>query len=138
MKIIITESQLNYLIESEEDKAVSMMKEIESNVNKLLDYYEKTDNGNYVDKQTRDSVNLKSVGGFFKNQIESIVFNVQMENKPDNVISKVMTIKNQIINGKLKDFFGDYNSIKILPSKFDHYSGKKCVEMNPKSPGCLI
>lgn len=138
MKIIITESQLNYLIESEENKAVSMMEEIKSNIDKLLDYYEKTDDGNYVDKQTRDSVNLKSVGGFFKNQIESIVFNVQMEKKPEDVISKVNNIKNQIINGKLKDFFGDYDSIQISPSKFDHYSGKKCVEMNPKSPGCLI
>ena len=136
MKIIITESQLNYLIESEEDKAVSMMEEIKSNIDKLLDYYEKTDDGNYVDKQTRDSVNLKSIGGFFKNQIESIVFGAQLEKKPEEVISKVNNIKNQIINGKLKDFFGDYNSIEISPSKFDHYSRKKCVEMNPKSPGC--
>lgn len=138
MKIIITESQLNYLIESEEDKAVSMMEEIKSNIDKLLDYYEKTDDGNYVDKQTRDSVNLKSIGGFFKNQIESIVFGVQLEKKPEDVISKVNNIKNQIINGKLKDFFGDYNSIEISPSKFDHYSQKKCVEMNPKSPGCKV
>lgn len=138
MKIIITESQLNYLIESEEDKAVSMMEEIKSNIDKLLDYYEKTDDGNYVDKQTRDSVNLKSIGGFFKNQIESIVFGAQLEKKPEDVISKVNNIKNQIINGKLKDFFGDYNSIEISPSKFDHYSQKKCVEMNPKSPGCKV
>lgn len=138
MKIIITESQLNYLIESEEDKAVSMMEEIKSNIDKLLDYYEKTDDGNYVDKQTRDSVNLKSIGGFFKNQIESIVFGAQLEKKPEDVISKVNNIKNQIINGKLKDFFGDYNSIEISPSKFDHYSKKKCVEMNPKSPGCKV
>lgn len=138
MKIIITESQLNYLIESEEDKAVSMMEEIKSNIDKLLDYYEKTDDGNYVDKQTRDSVNLKSIGGFFKNQIESVVFGVQLEKKPEDVISKVNNIKNQIINGKLKDFFGDYDSIQISPSKFDHYSRKKCVEMNPKSPGCKI
>ena len=138
MKIIITESQLNYLIESEEDKAVSMMEEIKSNIDKLLDYYEKTNDGNYVDKKTRDSVNLKSVGGFFKNQIESVVFGAQLEKKPEEVISKVNNIKNQIINGKLKDFFGDYNSIEISPSKFDHYSRKKCVEMNPKSPGCKI
>lgn len=138
MKIIITESQLNYLIESEEDKAVSMMEEIKSNIDKLLNYYEKTDDGNYVDKQTRDSVNLKSIGGFFKNQIESIVFGAQLEKKPEDVISKVNNIKNQIINGKLKDFFGDYNSIEISPSKFDHYSRKKCVEMNPKSPGCKV
>ena len=138
MKIIITESQLNYLIESEENKAVSMMEEIKSNIDKLLDYYEKTDDGNYVDKQTRDSVNLKSIGGFFKNQIESVVFGVQLEKKPEDVISKVNNIKNQIINGKLKDFFGDYNSIEISPSKFDHYSKKKCVEMNPKSPGCKV
>lgn len=136
MKIIITESQLTYLIESEEDTAVSMMEEIKSNIDKLLDYYEKTDDGNYVDKQTRDSVNLKSIGGFFKNQIESVVFGVQLEKKPEEVISKVNNIKNQIINGKLKDFFGDYDSIQISPSKFDHYSRKKCVEMNPKSPGC--
>ena len=138
MKIIITESQLSILIETESDKSISMMEEIKSNIDRLLDYYEKLDDGNYVDKQTRDSVNLKSIGGFFKNQIESVVFGVQLEKKPEDVISKVNNIKNQIINGKLKDFFGDYDSIQISPSKFDHYSGKKCVEMNPKSPGCLI
>lgn len=136
MKIIITESQLSILIETESDKSISMMEEIKSNIDRLLDYYEKLDDGNYVDKQTRDSVNLKSIGGFFKNQIESVVFGVQLEKKPEDVISKVNNIKNQIINGKLKDFFGDYDSIQISPSKFDHYSRKKCSEMNPKSPGC--
>lgn len=136
MKIIITESQLNFLIESEEDKAVTMMEEIKSNIDKLLDYYEKTDDGNYVDKQTRDAVNLKSMGGFFKNQIESIVFNIQIEKKPEDIITRVNNIKNQIINGKLKEFFGDYDSIQMSLTKFDHYTGKKCLEMNPKSPGC--
>lgn len=136
MKIIITESQLSFLIETENDKSISMMEEIKSNIDRLLDYYEKLDDGNYVDKQTRDSVNLKSIGGFFKNQIESVVFGVQLEKKPEDVISEVNNIKNQIINGKLKDFFGDYDSIQISPSKFDHYSRKKCSEMNPKSPGC--
>ena len=136
MRMIITESQLSFLIETESDKSISMMEEIKSNIDRLLDYYEKLDDGNYVDKQTRDSVNLKSIGGFFKNQIESVVFGVQLEKKPEDVISKVNNIKNQIINGKLKDFFGDYDSIQISPSKFDHYSRKKCSEMNPKSPGC--
>lgn len=138
MKIIITESQLNFLIESEEDKAVTMMEEIKSNIDKLLDYYEKTDDGDYVDKQTRDSVNLKSIGGFFKNQIESIVFNIQIEKKPEDIITKVNNIKNQIINGKLKEFFGDYESIEIPSQKFDYYTRQKCAEMNPKSPGCQV
>lgn len=136
MKIIITESQLNYLMESEDSKAISMMEEIKSSVDKLLSYYEKTDDGNFIDTQTKSPVDLKPIGGYIKTKIESVLFGVQQENKPDEIVSKINDIKNQIISGKFKDFFGDYQSIEIPLQKFDFYTEKKCVEMNPKSPGC--
>lgn len=136
MKIIITESQLNYLIESEDSKAISMMEEIKSGIDKLLSYYEKTEDGNFIDSQTKSPVDLKPIGGYFKTKIESILFGVKQENKPENLISKLNDIKNQIISGKFKDFFGDYETIDIPLQKFDFYTEKKCSEMNPKSPGC--
>ena len=136
MKIIITESQLSFLVETENDKPISMMEEIKSSIDTLLSYYEKTDDGNFIDIQTKKPVGLKPIAGFLKSKIESVVFGVRQEKKPDTIISKVDEIKNQIITGKFKEFFGDYQSIEIPSQKFDFYTEKKCVEMNPKSPGC--
>jgi len=136
MRMIITESQLSFLIETESDKSISMMEEIKSSIDKLLSYYEKTDDGNFIDLQTKKPVGLKPIAGYFKSKIESVVFGVEQENKPDEIISKVNQIKNEIVTGKFKDFFGDYNLIKIPLQKFDFYTEKKCSEMNPKSPGC--
>ena len=136
MKIIITESQLSFLVETENDKSISMIEEIKSSIDTLLSYYEKTDDGNFIDIQTKKPVGLKPIAGYLKSKIESVVFGVQQENKPDEIVSKVNDIKNQIISGKFKDFFGDYQTIEIPLQKFDFYSEKKCSDMNPKSPGC--
>ena len=136
MKIIITESQLSFLVETENDKPISIMEEIKSSIDTLLSYYEKTDDGNFIDVQTKKPVGLKPIAGFLKSKIESVVFGVRQEKKPDTIISKVDEIKNQIISGKFKEFFGDYQTIEIPLQKFDFYTEKKCVEMNPKSPGC--
>lgn len=134
--MIITESQLSFLIEAESDKSISMMEEIKSSIDKLLSYYEKTDDGNFIDSQTKKPVGLKPIAGYFKSKIESVVFGVEQENKPNEITSKVNQIKNEIVTGKFKDFFGDYDLIKIPLQKFDFYTEKKCSEMNPKSPGC--
>lgn len=136
MKIIITESQLNYLMESSDNDAITAMEEIKLNIHKLLSYYEKTKDGEYIDIKTKTSVDLKPTGGYLKTKIESILFGVKQEGKPANIISKVNDIKNQITTGKFGEFFGDYDLITILPQKFDFYTQKKCSEMNPKSPGC--
>ena len=136
MRMIITESQLSFLIEAESDKSISMMEEIKSSIDKLLSYYEKTDDGNFIDLQTKKPVKLKPIAGYLKSKIESVVFGVEQENKPNEITSKVNQIKNEIVTGKFKDFFGDYNLIKIPLQKFDFYTEKKCSEMNPKSPGC--
>jgi hypothetical protein len=58
--------------------------------------------------------------------------------QPENVLSQLESIKNEITNGTFGEFFGDYETITIPKQKYDFYTDKKCDAMNPKSPGCKV
>jgi hypothetical protein len=128
----------NYSNDLDNNKPIEMLTKIKSDIDNLLSYYVKNEDGTYSDKSTNQSVNLKPIGGFYKVQIESILFGSKIEGQPENVLSQLESIKNEIINGKLKEFFGDYELITISKQKFDYYTKLKCDIMKPKSPGCQV
>jgi hypothetical protein len=121
-----------------DNNTIEMLTKIKSDIDNLLSYYVKNEDGTYSDKSTNQSVNLKPIGGFYKVQIESILFGSKIEGQPENVLSQLESIKNEIINGKLKEFFGDYELMTISKQKFDYYTKLKCDIMKPKSPGCQV
>jgi hypothetical protein len=118
------------------NKPVEMLNKLKTDIETLLSYYVKNEDGTFSDKGTKGTVDVKPIGGFYKSKIESVVFGAKQEGQPENVLSQLNTIKNQITNGKFKDFFGDYETIAIPRQKFDYYTDMKCDNMNPKSPGC--
>jgi hypothetical protein len=118
------------------NKPVEMLNKLKTDIETLLSYYVKNEDGTFSDKETKSNVDVKPIGGFYKSKIESVVFGAKQEGQPENVLSQLNTIKNQITNGKFKDFFGDYETISIPRQKFDYYTDMKCDNMNPKSPGC--
>ena len=121
---------------TDNNKPVEMLNKLKTDIDTLLSYYVKNEDGTYSDKETKNTVDVKPIGGFYKSKIESVVFGANQEGQPKNVLSQMNTIKNQITNGKFKDFFGDYETISIPKQKFDYYTNTKCDNMNPKSPGC--
>jgi len=94
------------------------------------------EDGTFSDKETKTTVDVKPVGGFYKSKIESVLFGAKEEGQSESVLSKLQTIKNEIINGTFGEYFGDYETITIPKQKFDYYTNMKCDNMNPKSPGC--
>lgn len=128
----------NYSNDLDNNKPIEMLTKIKSDIDNLLSYYVKNEDGTYSDKSTNQSVNLKLISGFYKVEIESILFGSKIEGQPENVLSQLESIKNEIINGKLKEFFGEYKLIPISKQKFDYYTKLKCDNMKPKSPGCQV
>ena len=118
------------------NKPVEMLNKIKTDVETLLAYYVKNEDGTISDKETKTIVNVGPMGGYYKTKIESILFGAKQEGQPENVLSQLESIKNKIINGVFGEFFGDYEVIVIPKQKYDFYTDKKCVTMNPKSPGC--
>jgi hypothetical protein len=118
------------------NKPVEMLNKLKSDIETLLAYYVKNEDGTISDKETKTIVNVGPIGGFYKTKIESILFGSKQEGQPENVLSQLESIKNEIINGVFGEFFGDYEVITIPKQKFDFYTDKKCEAMNPKSPGC--
>jgi hypothetical protein len=120
------------------NKPVEMLNKLKSDIETLLAYYVKNEDGTISDKETKTIVNVGPIGGFYKTKIESILFGSKQEGQPENVLSQLESIKNEIINGVFGEFFGDYEVITIPKQKFDFYTDKKCEVMNPKSPGCKV
>jgi hypothetical protein len=118
------------------NKPVEMLNKIKTDVETLLAYYVKNEDGTISDKETKTIVNVGPMGGYYKTKIESILFGAKQEGQPENVLSQLESIKNKIINGVFGEFFGDYEVIVIPKQKFDYYTNMKCDNMNPKSPGC--
>jgi hypothetical protein len=118
------------------NKPVDMLNKIKTDIETLLVYYVKNEDGTISDKETKTIVNVGPMGGYYKTKIESILFGSKQEGQPENVLSQLESIKNKIINGVFGEFFGDYEVIVIPKQKYDFYTDKKCVTMNPKSPGC--
>jgi len=120
------------------NKPVDMLNNIKMDIETLLAYYVKNEDGTFSDKETKTTVDVKPVSGFYKSKIESVLFGAKEEGQPKSVLSQLETIKNEIINGTFGKFFGDYEVITIPKQKFDFYTDKKCDAMNPKSPGCKV
>ena len=118
------------------NKPVDMLNKIKTDIETLLSYYVKNEDGTFSDKETKTIVNLGPISGYYKTKIESILFGTKQEGQPENVLSQLESIKNEITNGVFGEFFGDYETITIPKQKFDYYTNKKCDAMNPKSPGC--
>jgi hypothetical protein len=107
-------------------KAVELAAELENNINKLLDYYEKTPDGKFIDRVSKRVVNLKPIASYYKGQIEQLKNGVNRDTTANSEVrNKVNTIVNQIINGRYKDYFGDYTQITPSPRKSDYYNSKK-------------
>jgi hypothetical protein len=120
------------------NKPVEMLNKLKSDIETLLAYYVKNEDGTISDKETKTIVNVGPIGGYYKTKIESILFGSKQEGQPENVLSQLESIKTEIINGVFGEFFGDYEVITIPKQKFDFYTDKKCDAMNPKSPGCKV
>jgi hypothetical protein len=120
------------------NKPVEMLNKIKTDIETLLAYYVKNEDGTISDKETKTIVNVGPMGGYYKTKIESILFGSKQEGQPENVLSQLESIKNKIINGVFGEFFGDYETITIQKQKYDYYTDKKCDAMNPKSPGCKV
>ena len=120
------------------NKPVGMLNKLKTDIETLLSYYVKNEDGTFSDKETKGTVDVKPIGGFYKSKIESVVFGAKQEGQPENVLSQLESIKNEIVNGTFGKFFGDYETISIPKQKFDYYTEKKCDVMNPKSPGCKV
>jgi hypothetical protein len=118
------------------NKPVEMLNKIKTDIETLLSYYIKNEDGTFSDKETKTNVNLGPIDGYYKTKIESILFGAKQEGQPKNVLSQLESIKNEIVNGDFGEFFGDYETIAIQKQKYDFYTDKKCDTMNPKSPGC--
>lgn len=131
-------SQYNLLVENVEKNPVELLNKIKSDIENLLSYYEKREDGKFYDISVNQSVNLNPVAGFFKAQIESVLFGAKNEKRNEKILSELESIKNQINQGPFTKFFGDYELIQIPKQKFDFYTEQKCSEMNPKSPGCKV
>ena len=119
-----------------ESKPVEMLRKLKTDIETLLAYYVKNEDGTFSDKETKTTVDVKPVGGFYKSKIESVLFGAKEEGQPESILSQIQTIKNEIINGTFGEYFGDYETITIPKQKFDYYTNMKCDNMNPKSPGC--
>lgn len=110
---------------------IKKLQELKENLNKLFSYYEIGDDGKVYDKTTEngEEVNIKESGGYFKAKIESVIIG----SKRDGTYSKQLdTIKNEIITGDFKKFFGDYNTIVAPKQTWDYYTGSYCGKL-PKS-----
>ena len=119
-----------------ESKPVEMLRKLKTDIETLLAYYVKNEDGTFSDKETKTTVDVKPVSGFYKSKIESVLFGAKEEGQPKSVLSQLETIKNEIINGTFGKFFGNYEKITIPKQKTDYYTKMKCDKMNPKSPGC--
>jgi hypothetical protein len=118
---------------------VVMLQYIHDNINGVLNYYEIDENNKIVDKETKGFVPaVVNIGGYFKPQIESIMFSARPGGVNEARLSEMQAKKTEIINSKpFKEFFGEYDAIKYKAFDKDWYTDEKCSLMKPKSPACI-
>jgi hypothetical protein len=121
---------------TDNNKPVEMLNKLKTDIDTLLSYYVKNKDGTFSDKETKSVTDVKPIGGYYKSKIESILFGAKQEGQPENILSQLESIKNEITNGSFGEYFGDYELILVPRQKIDFYTDKKCDVMNPKSPGC--
>jgi hypothetical protein len=106
--------------------AILKTKELVDGINKVLDYYEKNEEGKFLDKSTKTEINLTPIGAFYKTNLEDIRNGIT--NDPtvgEKTKLEIFKMIDDVSKGKLTEFFGDYSKIKTTPHKFDYYTGKK-------------
>jgi transcription antitermination factor NusG len=126
----LTESDLTRIvrrvIKESEMNPMSQILELKNYIDRLLSYYEVKD-GKYFDKKTGDQVSTEPMietGQNIKTKLESILVGSKEDNKD---VTSVENIKNEIINGKFKEFFGDYENVKISKNMIiDWYTDIRC------------
>ena len=121
------------------DDPVVMLQSIYDNINGVLNYYEIDENNKIVDKETKGFVpTVVKLGGYFKPQIESVMFSARPGGVNEDRLSEMQSKKTEIINSEpFKEFFGEYDDIKYKAFDRDWYTDEKCSLMNPKSPACI-
>jgi|688.fasta_scaffold66160_3 hypothetical protein len=103
-------------------------KELRDNIIKLLDYYEKTPEGKFIDKVSKDVIDLVPVSGYYKRKVEDIKNGISKDTTVDaKTKSEVLKLIDEIINGKLSEYFGPYESIVAPIGKIDFYTDKKRI-----------
>lgn len=106
--------------------AILKTKELVDGINKVLDYYEKNEEGKFLDKQTKGEVNLGPIGSYYKTNLEDIRNGVTNDPTVDEKTKlEIIKMIDDVSKGILTDFFGDYSKIKTVPHKFDYYTSKK-------------
>jgi hypothetical protein len=124
-----TETLPSSVIDTEstsQSPAILKTKELVDGINKVLDYYEKNEEGKFLDKQTKGEVNLGPIGSYYKTNLEDIRNGVKNDPTVDEKTKlEVFKMIDGVAKDKLTKFFGDYSEIKTTPHKFDYYTGKK-------------
>jgi hypothetical protein len=109
-------------------EAYTKTKELVDGIAKVLDYYEKTSEGKFIDKSTKGEVNLSGSAGYFKSKLDDFKNGITNDKTlEDSVKSDSLKMIDDMINGKFKEYFGDYSSVKASVTKIDNYTGKKRV-----------
>lgn len=106
--------------------SVELMSSLKDQINGLLNYYEIRD-GKVYDKEKGyelEPQKMEQLGPYYKTKIESVLVGTKEDNGD---LSSVESIKNEIINGAFKTFFGDYNNIGIAKNQMtDYYTNMRC------------
>ncbi len=114
---------------------ITVLSGLEKDIDSLLGYYVKGENGKFYD--TKDAsqstpVEVGPTGAFVKAKIEIVMYGAKQQNKYTPQLDE---IRERIKNGKFKEYFGEWDNIRVQPQKFDFYTGVKCTSPN-KNPGC--
>jgi hypothetical protein len=130
--IRLTESDLTRIIklvinESEGINEIQKITNLKNEIEKILGYYYKNDDGKIIDKEINQEINpetLRRLGPYYKTKIESVLVGTKEDKKN---IGAVESIKDGIINGPFKTFIGNYNEFGISKKQVDdYYTGIRC------------
>lgn len=123
------------ILNEQQKDPVAALTGLEGDIDSLLNYYVKGENGKFYDKkdvEQKTPVELGPTGAFFKAKVESVMYGARQQNK---YTTQLEQIRERIKNGKFKEYFGEWDNIRVQPQKFDYYTGMKCTSPN-KNPGC--
>ncbi len=116
------------LTEGKDKDAVDQLDNIKLDMEDLLQYYSKNEDGTIVDEKGNKVSSAKNLPLYYKSKLESIIMG-STEDKTYNsqVESLIKEIKN-ITWSNDKPFFGDYDSIKITYQVTDEYTSMHCKD----------
>jgi hypothetical protein len=129
--IRLTESELirvvkRIIAEDTEIKGIQKITDIKNQIEKVLDYYSIID-GKVIDKELNKEISpetIKKLGPYYKTKIESILVGSDEDNTQ---VGSINSVKDEIVNGPFKDFFGEYDQIGINKNQIqDYYTDIRC------------